>query len=234
MLVLSAILVGSNLASSFAAQLKIDLKNKDKPDKPGPVLPPNLGEVLSGDTLRNYTCEDGELVGERVAAYENYKWFVNNILFCINFGLTERLSKQVKEVGYFDFISKVYSTSDEAFAILMVLNYEDRWRNQILHPADRKQQKEDPMYACKWTSSDTGFCKLTWKSEGIDKYNELLEKVDKLRDTPRNGIHLEAMIKKDFEKIRPSRKRKKAPRVLESRPRMGGALHKKLAALKKT
>ena len=226
------ILMRSNLGSSVVAQLKIDLKNKDLPDKPDAVLPPNLGEILAGVFLRNYT-DGGEVIEIRRGAYECYKWFVKNILFCVNFELTDQLSKQVSEVGYLDFISKAYSASDEAFAILVVLNYEHRWRNQVLEPTkSRKLLATDPLYACKWTSSQKGYCKLPWESAGIDKYNELLGKIVKLRGTPRSGIDLEAMIKKEFEVVKPIRKRK-TMEVIEIRPKMGGALQQKLAARKK-
>ena len=96
----------------------MDLKNEDKPD----VLPENLSNVLLDDGYRDYLGPDGTVKPSREHDYEAYKWFVKNILMSVNHELTELLSKQVQNMGSEDFISKTYTTSDEAFANLLVVN----------------------------------------------------------------------------------------------------------------
>lgn len=155
-----------------------------------------------------------------------------NILFSVNCELTKKRRQQVLEKGDWNFITKVYTVSDEAFAILIVLNYEHRWRNLVTHPTKNAAKlATDPLYSCPWTSSRKGYSKLPWKSEGIDRYNELLAKIEELRGNPRSGVHLERRIKEDMESKKPKRKRQRME-IASSKPVLGGALRKKLAALK--
>ena len=48
------------------------------------VLPENLGEVLLNENYRDYLDAKGNVIEERRSEYETFKWFVNNILFCVN------------------------------------------------------------------------------------------------------------------------------------------------------
>ena len=174
----------------------MDLKEEDKPN----VLPPDLGAVLTRSTYRNYHDADGSLIEDRRGDYELFKWFVKNILYGVNFELTNMLFSQTLDLGHNDFISRSFTVSDEAFAILMVLNYEKRWQNQILHPTkDCKELASNPLYACRWTSSKDGYSKISWKSDGIATYNDLMENIEKLRGVPMTGLLLETKVKRDFE-----------------------------------
>ena len=208
----------------------MDLKETDEPN----VLPPNLGEVLTSPSYRRYHYRDGTLIKQREEDYEVFKWFVKNILKSVNFELNNVLLEQATEIGYRDFISKVFTVSDEAFAILMVLNYEKKWRNMVLTPfEDKKDLNTNPLYATRWTSSNKGYSKLPWGNEGVTKYNELVELIGKLRAVPQSGVELEEKVLEDFESKKTCRKKKKKRKeVIETRPVMGGALQKKLAALK--
>ena len=124
--------------------------------------------------------------------------------------------------------------SDEAFAILIVMNYEKRWRNQVLCPTkDRKELATNPLYSCKWTSSQKGYCKLPWKKEGVDAFNTLNIRIQQLRAKPLSGYKLEAKIKKELEEEKLSWKRARSE-IIEITPTMGSALKQKLEALRKT
>ena len=205
----------------------MDLKNEDKPN----VLPENLSNVLLDDGYRDYLGPDGTVKPSREHDYEAYKWFVKNILMSVNHELTELLSKQVQNMGSEDFISKTYTTSDEAFAILLVVNYESRWRNHVLHPTnDKNLLATDPLYATKFTDSKRGYCKLPWTTEGIELYNTLVEKVGRRRSNWLTGVALESVLKKEFTEKKKNKKRKQE--VIETKPVVGGALQRKLAALK--
>ena len=180
------------------------------------------------DGYRDYLGDNGAIKPEKEYDYEAYKWFVKNVLFCINHELTELLSKQVANQGYHDFITKTYTASDEAFAIMLVANYEDRWRNQVLHPTkDKNELASNPIY----TSSKRGYCNFPWASEGIALFNWLVARIEKLRAMERTGLHLEALVKKELGEGK-KKKRKRKAEVIEERPVMGGALQQKLAKLK--
>ena len=196
------------------------------------MLPESLAKILLDDGYRDYLGDDGEIKPEREYDYEAYKWFVQNVLFCINHELTELLSKQVHNMGYEDFITKTYTASDEAFAIMLVVNYEQRWRNQVLVPTkDKNELAGNPIYATKYTSSKRGYCKLPWASEGIGLYNTLVAKIERLRARPRTGLELESVLKKGL-KTKKSKSRKRKVELIETRPVVGGALQQKLAKLK--
>ena len=111
---------------------EIDLSNSKKENGPPSVLPPNLSEVLVSEHYRQYIDLDGNVIPGLEEEYRVFKWFVMNILKSVNYEHTKNIIKEVKDVGYKDFVSKTYSVSDEAFVILVVMNYKKRWRNQVL------------------------------------------------------------------------------------------------------
>ena len=213
---------------------EIDQSNLEKEDAPPSVLPPSLSEVLISEHYRQYIDSDGNLIPGREEEYRVFVWFVKNILKSVNFEHTKHIIKEVKDVGYKDFVTKTYSVSDEAFAILVVLNYEKRWRNQVLEPSkDKKELATNPLYSCRWTSSQKGYCKLPWKKEGVDTFNTLNTRIGQLRAKPWSGYKLEAKIRKELEKEKPTRKRARSE-IIEITPTMGSALKQKLEALRKT
>lgn len=212
----------------YVGQYRFDLDNDDVPA----VLPESLTEILLDDGYRDYLGDDGLVKPERAHDYEAYKWFVKNVLFCVNHELTELLSKKVYDLGYEDFITQTYTSSDEAFAIMLVVNYEDRWRNQVLTPTkDKNELNNNPMYSTKYTSSKRGYCKLPWAKEGIELFNELVSKIETLRAQSRTGKGLEAILKNDMNEKKKSRRKRKRE-VIETRPVMGGGLKAKLAKMK--
>ena len=213
----------------YIGQFKNDLRLTDEPH----VLPESLADILLDGGYRNYLGDDGKVKPEREYDYEAFKWFVKNVLFCVNHELTELLSKQVSDMGYNNFITKTYTPSDEAFAVMLVVNYEKRWRSQVLHPTkDKNVLATDPLYATKYTSSKRGYCKLPWASEGIELFNDLVAKIEKLRTQPKTGLELETVLKEELHGNKKSRRKRKVE-VIETRPVMGGALQQKLAKLKK-
>lgn len=216
-----------NILLFLVGELERDRKDAEKPD----VLPESLSDILLDGRYRDYVGSNGKVPPEREYDYEAYKWFVKNVLCCVNHEFTELLSKQVADQNHSDFITKTFTASDEAFAIMLVVNYENRWRNQVLYPTTNKNViATDPKYATKFTSSKRGYCKLPWSSDGIELYNSLVAKVEKLRSNSRTGFVLESLIKTDFATKKKSKRRKLE--VIETRAVMGGALQAKLAKLK--
>ena len=193
-------------------------------------MPEDLGAVLTSPDYWKYLKADGTIFPGLEDEYKAFKWFLKNALFCVNFELTGVLAK---EVGYKDFISKVYTVSDEAFAILVILNYEQRWQNVVEFPTkERKKLSTDKLYQCKWTNCRKGYAHMTWDKEGIDTYNDLVTNISSLREDKLTGYKLEARVKADFEELKKPCGRGKKKQTIESRPVMGGALREKLAALR--
>ena len=101
----------------------------------------------------------------------------------------------------------------------------------MLHPTnDKNVLATDPLYATKFTDSKRGYCKLPWTTEGIELYNALVEKVGTKRSNRLTGVALESVLKKEFTEKKKNKKRKQE--LIETKPVVGGALQRKLAALK--
>lgn len=215
---------------AFKEEFTLDLKREEE-GKPT-VLPDNLGDVLMDFCYRDYIGSNGRLCPGRESDYKIFKWFVTNILCSVNCELTTGLSKQVEKMGHPDFVSRTFTASDEAFAILVVVNYEKRWRNQVLHPTkDRKKLRDDEIYRTKFTSSKRGFSKLPWDEEGIKLYNDTMKKIEGARGNKQTGVLLESWLKNDLENSKQKKKNNRRV-IVETQPVIGGALQQRLAALK--
>ena len=127
----------------------------------------------------------------------------------VNCKLTKKLAKQAEEDGVENFVSTVYTASDEAFAVLMVVNYEQRWRNHFKDgKVDKEDLETDPKYATKYTSGRRGNTILTWSKEGCDLFNDLQKKIATLRENPITGYQLDAYLQKDIKNSKPPNKKK--------------------------
>jgi hypothetical protein len=97
-------------------------------------------------------------------------WFDNNVIECVSGKRAWGKEKSMKV------LTESITASDEAFALLLLINNWDKW----LAEEEKPPRKKDPMY----TGSTKGNKKFQgWSDLGIAKYNELLEKVEHDRDS---------------------------------------------------
>lgn len=192
-----------------------------------------LCEFLLDDTYRDYLDGEGQLREDRMEKYRAFVWFVQNIVYSVNSTETELKRKEAEIDEDVDFISKAFTISDEAFAVMLLLNYEKRWSNQVKFPTkSREELNKNPLYETRFTSSTKGYCKCSWSDEGIALYNEWYGKIAKLRALASTGKLLEGMVMdsmKESKKILGRKSKKK--NVVQNMPVVGGALQAKLAAL---
>ncbi|CAJ1946159.1 unnamed protein product [Cylindrotheca closterium] len=95
-------------------------------------------------------------------------------------------------------ISNIFTVSNEAFALVLLENYESRWRKQHEDPKSaRLRGKEHAAiskeFKAKFISSDDGL-KLKssgWSRQGIESYNKKLSSIGRLRRQSRTGAALE-------------------------------------------
>ena len=128
--------------------------------------------------------------------------------------------------------AKAFTVSDEAFAIMLLLNYEKRWSNQVRVPTTKREDlNKDPLYETKFTSSTKGYSKCSWSEEGIALYNEWYGKIAKLRAFGSTGELLEGKVLDSMNEKKKISKKKAKRGVLQNLPVVGGALQAKLAAL---
>ena len=97
---------------------------------------------------------------------------------------------------YQNLLTSAMSCTDEAFGILLVVNYEDRWRSQ--HEAGERQMGESQKSrASKWaeakyTSATDGSRRgNSWSQEGMKKFNALAEMVKEQRAEAESGAEVD-------------------------------------------
>lgn len=130
------------------------------------------------ENYRDYYDSEGELIPDREKNYEAFAYFVTRILHSVN---TRQSSNATERANAYN-ISKRYTVSDEAFALVMVQNYFNKWRVQST--MDKTKWTQVP---ARWTSSDQGNKALGWEDEGIDAFFENCKMVEEKRGEDRTG-----------------------------------------------
>lgn len=208
------------------------MKKDNERDLEDKVMSEELIPLLMNNTYRDYFDEDGEIIAGREDNYKAFVWFVKNVLSAINFERNNERAKRVYEEEDTNFISGVYSVTDEAFGLLMLKNYEKRWRNQVKYPRYKlKDLTTEDKYMAQFTSSLKGNAKLSWSGEGIRQYNEWMDKVEWLRGRKKTGVDMERFMFEKLEKSRKGGRRRRKNAALEHVPQMGGDLARKLESL---
>lgn len=142
--------------------------------------------------------------------------------------------KKVLEDEDEDFLTKSFTIWDEAFAVMLLLNYEERWKNQVKFPTDKREElNKDPLYKTKFMSSNKGYSKCSWSEEGIALYKEWYGKIARLRACASTGKLLEGRVLETLKEAKKGGKNrnKNKTSIVQNLPIVGGALQAKLVAL---
>lgn len=135
---------------------------------------------------RDYFDNQGNMKERREKSYEAFLYFVDRILPSVNADVT----KYHGDTRCIIQLSSVFRVSDEAFALLMVDNYIERWveiaqdekenphRDKDEAQAKRKRQRA---IRGKYTCSSNGNVHGGWEEEGIARYNEYFAMVKEMR-----------------------------------------------------
>ena len=120
--------------------------------------------------------------GESEAHKEAFRYFATRILPAVNAGVTRYDKRRYKEP-----LSVCFSYTDEAFGLLLVVNYEDRWRSQheaeMLLPGGTSKERSQRWEDAKYTSATEGARRgSSWPREGLLKFNELSKMVKRQRE----------------------------------------------------
>jgi hypothetical protein len=97
-------------------------------------------------------------------------------------------------------ISECFSYTDEAFALLMVANYEPRWTSQyeatLEYPGGSRKTREKKWKDARYTSSTEGSRRgQSWTKEGLLRFNSLCEMVKGQRAIEETGITVEKYLR---------------------------------------
>lgn len=87
----------------------------------------------------------------------------------------------------------MFLVSDEAFAVMMIDNYEERWKFQTIEK-DKKKWRSDPNYQAKYTSSTKGVHNNSWSEEGMKSFYDWCRKIQELRKDKKSGMVLEEEV----------------------------------------
>ena len=154
------------------------------------MVPGNFSTLLL-ERYRNY--------GDSEDHKNAFRYFATRILQAVNASQT-RFDKR----KYGESLSKCFSYTDEAFGILLVLNYEARWCSQhnaeVRIPGGTRQQQSETWEDGKYTSTTEGSRRgVSWRGEGLVKFNTLSQMVKQQREAGKeeledeNEVDLELM-----------------------------------------
>ena len=128
---------------------------------------------------------DGKLREDRRKHFEAFVYFVDRMLPSVNAEKNKYRGGDRKVAA----LKEVFTASDEAFALLMVDNYWERWTNLYSGEPDDKE-----LTKAKYTSSDAGRCEMGYSVVGIEKYNELIAMVQERRKADRTGDKMDSYM----------------------------------------
>lgn len=157
---------------------------------------------------RDYLGEDGEVIEERRPEYDLFAYVVGRFFPSVNptVNVYNKVIRKTVDV------SKVFSPSDEAWVLLTMDNYRDRWLRMLENPESKDATENtvvdgkvtvwrkgahrlDPFFQAKYTSSQHGKKVSGWSDEGIQQFNWYVGEVKKLRALPLSGQLLEATLR---------------------------------------
>jgi hypothetical protein len=132
--------------------------------------------------------------GDSVRHKTAFQYFATRILPAVNASLTKYDRRKYKEN-----LSECFSYTDEAFGILLVVNYETRWNSQhaaeMSLPGGTSQERSDKWEDAKYTSSSEGARRgVSWPREGLVKFNELSQMVKRQREVEGEESMVEAEL----------------------------------------
>ena len=153
------------------------------------------------ENYRDYFDKDGSLIPGREGNYEAFVYFVDRILTSVNSRVNDYSPKVRKAVE----LSKVFTVTDEAFALITLENYYERWvrmleagKNDADEDSegggvllDKTTQRTHDWFSAKYTSSQRGKQAMGWNVEGVARFTELAGMVKTRRWDDRMGSGLE-------------------------------------------
>jgi hypothetical protein len=146
---------------------------------------------------------------------KDWFWFADKVLQCVAGRRGWGKEKTMK------ILSESVTVSDEAFALLILVNNWDKWMAEHNSLA----RKIDALY----TSSTQGNKKFSgWSDAGIQKYNKLFDQIEKDRSSDQRR-EMEEKFLKSLQRTNGSNKRKSTEDVSQERIKARNTLFKKLS-----
>jgi hypothetical protein len=153
-------------------------------------MPPNFSTLLL-EKYRNY----GESVQHKTA----FQYFAGRILPAVNTNVTK-----YDKLKYSKTITERFIYTDEAFALMLVVNYEARWVSQYDAAVrlgggkimkDQSRHWVDARFTSAMVGSRWG---VSWSKEGLLKFNSLAKMVKLQRESEVTGTDVEEDLRNWF------------------------------------
>lgn len=130
---------------------------------------------------------------------ETALFFVDNILSKINPKVSNFASLRTSAV-----LSDIFTVTDEAFALVMVLNQLDNWKELSKPKGNRCSKKMKKLF-----TAPTSGGRQSWTAEGRDIYHAICREVEKLRaDTIRGSTFEDGLLEYYQTKYNGNKKRR--------------------------
>jgi hypothetical protein len=114
-----------------------------------------------------------------------YYWFMENFIDCVVGKVQCRKSKYLATVS-----NSIITISDEAFALLLFENYEEKWHAQHQHRRNRKQLTDKmPRMHGKYTCKTVGQAEFGgWSKAGVAKFSFYCRQIEADRNSEAGKI----------------------------------------------
>jgi DNA primase len=128
----------------------------------------------------------------------SFRYFATRILPAVNASQTKFDKRKYSET-----LSDCFSYTDEAFGILLVMNYEARWQSQhtaiVVNPSGTKQEQSEMWKDGRYTSTTEGSRRgVSWQGQGLVKFNELSQMVKQQRGVDKDLAREENEVEQDL------------------------------------
>jgi len=179
----------NNVQSSVRNHWMDDMKGKKK-RKEGWVVPDYFPGCLS---IHETDDPDAPVLHPRyrrkgTGSENDFYYFASRIMASIEPKLISFEDRKKDEL-----ISKLYSASDEAFALIIIHNEYKRWRSQLERGTDDSVVEVSKRYCDPKSGNQNG-----WSEEGIDMYCTVCEEVEALRNNEETGKDFEQVMRERF------------------------------------
>jgi hypothetical protein len=129
--------------------------------------------------------------GESEEHKQSFRYFASRILPAVNASYTK-----FDRSKYSKLLNECFSYTDEAFGLLLVVSYEQRWISQheamVMFPDETRKEREARSNNALYTSSTEGSRRgQSWDKKGLLKFNSLCEMVKEQRAADTMGDKIE-------------------------------------------
>lgn len=166
---------------------------------------------------RDYLDEEDNVKPDRKEFYKAFLYFADRILPSMNAEVTNFRGERRCDIK----ISKIFTVTDEAYALLMVENYFERWVD-IAKSKKSNAEGEDSQESgiersskrkvgAKYTKSANGNIHAGWEEEGIKRFNDIANIIQRQRNDNIRNDKLEDALRDHWKGMKKDTQSRRKP-----------------------